>query len=130
MFKAIFLILVMSLFVFGRSNSAFAQAGHMEPKQQAADATSHASEKIIDVGNKICPVSGEKISEKTKATYEYEGKVYNFCCAMCIDAFKKDPEKYIKKVNEELKAEQNNAAPASQAAEPSMPRGMHQGHQH
>lgn len=56
-----------------------------------------------DVGNKICPVTGEKINEKTKATYEYEGKIYNFCCAMCIDTFKKDPQKYIKKVEEEIR---------------------------
>lgn len=53
-----------------------------------------------DVGNKICPVTGEKIDEKTKATYEYQGKIYNFCCPMCIDEFKKDPEKYIKKIKE------------------------------
>jgi len=58
-----------------------------------------------DIGNKICPVTGEKIDEKTKATYEYQGKAYNFCCPMCIDEFKKDPQKYIKKVEEELKAE-------------------------
>jgi len=38
-----------------------------------------SSKDIVDVGNKICPVSGEKIDEKMKATYEYEGKVYNFC---------------------------------------------------
>jgi len=63
-----------------------------------------ASTKAVNVGNKICPISGEGIEEETKATYEYEGKVYNFCCAMCIDAFKKDPQKYIKKVNQGLQA--------------------------
>lgn len=50
------------------------------------------------VGNTICPVSGEAINEEAKATYEYEGKVYNFCCAACIDDFKKDPQSYIKKM--------------------------------
>ncbi|MBU4311747.1 MAG: YHS domain-containing protein [Candidatus Omnitrophica bacterium] len=55
----------------------------------------------VDVGNKICPVSGEEIYEEMKATYEHEGKIYNFCCAMCIDEFKKDPEKYIEKIEEE-----------------------------
>ena len=50
------------------------------------------------VGNKICPVSGDKIDEKTKATYEYNGKIYNFCCPMCVEEFKKDPEKYIEKM--------------------------------
>ncbi|MCL4476025.1 MAG: YHS domain-containing protein [Nitrospirae bacterium] len=50
------------------------------------------------VGNEICPVSGEKIDEKMKQTYEYKGKIYNFCCPMCIEEFKKDPEKYIEKM--------------------------------
>lgn len=46
---------------------------------------------------KICPVSGDKIDEKTAQTYKYEykGKIYNFCCQMCLEEFKKDPEKYI-----------------------------------
>ena len=62
------------------------------------------SGEAVNVGNKICPVSGEKIGEKLKATYEYNGKVYNFCCASCIDEFKNDPTKYIKKVEVELQA--------------------------
>ncbi len=53
-----------------------------------------------DAGNTVCPVTGEKIDAKTKATYEYQGKIYNFCCPMCIDEFKKDPDKYINKTKE------------------------------
>ncbi len=34
------------------------------------------------IGNEICPVSGETIDEKMKQTYEYKGKIYNFCCPM------------------------------------------------
>ena len=52
------------------------------------------------IGNTICPVTGEKINDKAKATYEYQGKIYNFCCPMCVDRFKKEPDKYIKKINE------------------------------
>lgn len=58
-----------------------------------------------DTGNTICPVTGEKIDPQNKATYEYEGKIINFCCPACIEEFKKDPEKYIKKIDEELKSE-------------------------
>jgi YHS domain-containing protein len=47
--------------------------------------------------NKVCPVSAKKIDERTKVTYQYEGKAYNFCCGSCVEEFKKDPEKYIKK---------------------------------
>ena len=50
---------------------------------------------------KICPVSGQKSDEKTKVTYNYKGETYNFCCTICIDDFKKDPEKYIKKIEQE-----------------------------
>ncbi len=130
MFKKTFMVIIAGLFAVGISKISFAQTGHMEHNKQAADAVSHASQQVTDAGNQICPVSGEKINEKTKATYGYKGKVYNFCCAMCIDEFKKDPAKYIKKVDEELKAKQKNAAAASQATEPAIHKEMHQGHQH
>ena len=35
--------------------------------------------------------------ESMKATYEHDGKIYNFCCPMCIDDFKRNPEKYAAK---------------------------------
>ncbi len=54
------------------------------------------SAKAIDVGNKICPVMGDKIDPKSKITYEYNGKIYHFCCPGCIEEFKKNPEKYIR----------------------------------
>ncbi len=91
----------------------------------AAEQTGTAAEiqKAQDMGNKICPVTGEKIEEKLKATYEYEGKVYNFCCPVCIEEFKKDPQKYIKKIEEELKAssaQQDGGRPSKKSAD----RGM------
>ncbi|MCA9405944.1 MAG: TRASH domain-containing protein [Candidatus Omnitrophica bacterium] len=36
---------------------------------------------------------------------EYDGKIYNLCCSMCAKDFQKDPEKFIKKINEELELE-------------------------
>lgn len=47
---------------------------------------------IVDVGNKICPVSGQAVDGKTFT--EYNGKRYGFCCAMCPATFAGDPEKY------------------------------------
>jgi YHS domain-containing protein len=67
-----------------------------------------AATQAVNVGNKICPVMGARIDDKYKVTYEYEGKIYNFCCAMCPQEFKKDPAKYIQKVEEELKAGANS----------------------
>ena len=53
----------------------------------------------LEVGNKICPISGEKIKEGKESKVEYNGKVYNLCCSMCEKDFKKDPEAAIKKLS-------------------------------
>jgi YHS domain-containing protein len=46
-----------------------------------------------------CPVMGGKINKEIFADYDSE-RVY-FCCPMCIDTFKKDPAKYLKKLEVE-----------------------------
>lgn len=56
--------------------------------------------------NKICPVSGEVIKKGEEGTVEYEGKSYNLCCAMCAKDFKKDPKKYVQKIDAMRKKEQ------------------------
>ena len=99
--KKVVCLSVLVFFVFGAVNFSSAMdacgaSGH-EDSAKAAQNKSGA----INVGNKICPVTGDKIDNKTKATYEYKSKIYNFCCPMCTDSFKKDPEKYIKKIEEE-----------------------------
>lgn len=46
-----------------------------------------------------CPVMGGKIN---KAVYaDHEGKRVYFCCGGCIDEFKKDPAKYVKKIEDQ-----------------------------
>jgi YHS domain-containing protein len=45
-----------------------------------------------------CPVLGNKIDKSLYA--DYKGKRVYFCCAGCVDEFKKDPEKYIKKLED------------------------------
>jgi YHS domain-containing protein len=87
------------------------------------------SNKAEDVGNKFCPVSGEEIEESSKATYEYNGKIYNFCCASCIEEFKKDPEKYIKKI-EEMRAQEKNVENKQEKADTKPEMTMHMEHQH
>lgn len=57
----------------------------------------------VEVGNTICPVSGEKVGGMGQVIkHEYNGKIYNLCCAMCAKDFKKDPEKYSKIAEEEV----------------------------
>ncbi|PIP20351.1 MAG: hypothetical protein COX40_05190 [Candidatus Omnitrophica bacterium CG23_combo_of_CG06-09_8_20_14_all_40_11] len=46
----------------------------------------------------ICPVIHEPASKEY--SYTYEGKTYYFCCPMCIEEFKKEPQKYITKIKE------------------------------
>ena len=49
-----------------------------------------------------CPVSGETVKKsEAKATYEYEGTTYYFCCPNCKESFMKDPGKYIGKKESE-----------------------------
>jgi len=97
MYKKIFLFLIAVVLILGSSKISL--AGISEPNIYSGNS--------INVGNKICPVSGEKIEEKMKATYEYNGKVYNFCCEGCIKEFKKNAGKYIKIIDED----KNNPRP-------------------
>ena len=46
-----------------------------------------------------CPVMGGKINKELYA--DHDGKRVYFCCAMCSDSFKKDPQKYIKKLEDD-----------------------------
>lgn len=46
----------------------------------------------------ICPVTHEPALKEY--SYTYEDKTYYFCCPMCIDEFKKEPQKYISKIKE------------------------------
>jgi YHS domain-containing protein len=46
-----------------------------------------------------CPVLGGKIDKNVYADYKGE-RVY-FCCNGCDAGFKKDPEKYLKKMKEQ-----------------------------
>jgi len=45
-----------------------------------------------------CATTGKTMKKsEAKATYEYKGKTYYFCCDGCKEAFVKEPEKYIEK---------------------------------
>ncbi len=96
------LIILIAMFVVNSGFTVYA----VEAQTATGEENNQPSESAaVNIGNKICPVSGDSINEETKATYEYKGKIYNFCCPACIDEFKKNPEKYIQKVEEELKGD-------------------------
>jgi len=49
--------------------------------------------------NATCPVMpGEAVKEKFY--FDYKGERIYFCCRNCIKTFKKNPEKYLKNLNQ------------------------------
>lgn len=116
MFKTSTLIAISLVALFLAAGVVMAQEANKETAAEVTNAVSvstgpAAAEATapettpVSVGNKICPVTGEKIEELGKYTVEYKGKVYNLCCPSCQNDFLRDPDKYIAKVNEELNAE-------------------------
>jgi YHS domain-containing protein len=55
---------------------------------------------------KTCLVSGDNLGEMGKpVTLTYQGQEMKFCCKDCVKTFKKDPDKWIKKLAEAQKKE-------------------------
>jgi YHS domain-containing protein len=52
-----------------------------------------------------CPIRGGAINKNVYT--DYQGKRIYFCCPPCVSDFKKDPEKYMKKFEEEGVALEN-----------------------
>ncbi len=72
------------------------------PMVQVITDKTPSSKDAVEVGNKICPVSGDNVPAPGETgtmgdkpvKIEYKGKIYNLCCLMCVKDFKKNPEKY------------------------------------
>jgi YHS domain-containing protein len=48
-----------------------------------------------------CVVSDEKLGEMGKPyAHEYKGREIKFCCKSCLKDFNKEPDKYVKKLEE------------------------------
>ena len=110
--RIFFMVLWIAVLVAGHVSAVEGQGQHQRGEtadeerksgvveQREEGTTESGEQKAVDVGNKICPVSGMKIGSMGKAVqYTHEGNIYNFCCAGCIGEFKTDPEKYIEKIN-------------------------------
>ena len=80
-------------------------AGSAMAADQAAAPVAAEVAAPVEVGNKICPVSKEKVGQMGEAIkYEYNGKIYNLCCPMCKKDFAKDPAKFSKIAEDEVAA--------------------------
>lgn len=79
------------------------QASKVEPasdhktvsKSEKNHSSTEKSPKQLSVQT-TCPVMGGKINKGLYA--EHEGKRVYFCCGGCSSSFKKNPEKYLKKL--------------------------------
>lgn len=61
------------------------------------------AKEAVNAGNKICPVTGDRIESMGGGTQvEYQGKIYNLCCPGCVETFKKNPDKYIKSIEQQM----------------------------
>ncbi len=87
---------VIGMAMFGGRGTVFAGDGNDRGAATGQAATAEPANK-----GELCPVSGEEVDAKGGIAYEYKGKVYHFCCASCVADFKKDPEKYIKKMKDD-----------------------------
>jgi YHS domain-containing protein len=84
---------------------------------------------------KKCPVMGGGVDKKFFA--DYQGKRVYFCCNACPAMFKKDPAKYIKKLEAEgitldktPRAATTNAPAAGPQGQEESKSDEHSGHQH
>lgn len=69
-------------------------------------APANVEQKAVEVGNKLCPVSGEEVGKMGDAIkVQHNGKIYNLCCSMCVKDFKKDPDKFSKIADDEVAAD-------------------------
>jgi YHS domain-containing protein len=75
-------------------------------------ANAYAADQAVEVPNKICPVSHEEVGKEGMAAHKvtYKGKAYNLCCSMCEKDFNKDPDKYVKMMEEEVAQQKESAA--------------------
>jgi hypothetical protein len=67
----------------------------------ALAADNKADAKIIPYTLKVCVVSGDKLGEMCKPyVFTNDTREIKLCCKSCLKDFKKDPKKYIKKIEE------------------------------
>lgn len=105
--KFVIAIVVLSLGVFVLNNPVCAdeKGSHKGSMMDGEIAAEDTTDGATQVGNAICPVSGEFISdigEGNGVQIEHKGKIYNVCCKFCAKDFKNDPEKFIKIIENNL----------------------------
>ncbi|MFC1569721.1 hypothetical protein ACFL4L_05765, partial [bacterium] len=89
------LLVLMALFtVFAMAQDA------PEVKQEVKKSCGGCQKAVEKVENlqTVCPVMGEEINKDVYV--DHEGSRVYLCCQACVDAFKKDPDTYLKKMKD------------------------------
>jgi len=73
-----------------------------EPQPAATGKAPAAAVAKTEIAQKLCPVTGDAINPDIFV--DYNGRRIYFCCDMCPPQFKKEPEKYLKKLDEQMKS--------------------------
>ncbi|MFH1768850.1 MAG: hypothetical protein ABH858_06800 [Candidatus Omnitrophota bacterium] len=74
---------------------------------------------IVDAQNDMCPVTGQEIPKKRFNT-AYEGKRYWFLTYQAVAEFKKDPERYLRRLEQlEKSGAKSSYTPAERTTTPS-----------
>lgn len=69
-------------------------------KQEGTNAASTSESRAKSYPLETCLVSGEKLGAMgDPIVINHEGQEIKFCCDSCIPKFKKDPAKYLQKLN-------------------------------
>jgi YHS domain-containing protein len=100
----------------GAAGSAWAGEGHEHPAgheaaMPKAEATQDEAE-VTPYPLDYCPVSGEKLGGEMGEPFVmvYEGREVKFCCKGCVKDFKKDPEKFLAKIDTAVEAQEDEKA--------------------
>ncbi len=99
---------------------AQAHEGHKKEKDQSKDSAQAAADYPVD----YCVVSGDKLEDGDMGapinhTYKQEGKpdrLVRLCCKDCVREFNKDPEKFLKMIDDASAAKAKGEKPAAPAA--------------
>jgi len=113
MFKLLLVVIGIMVLTAGtvEAKSVLGSAKNLVKKIEAKKI---APKKIKKIDQKICPVMGGRIN--TSLYYTYKGRKIYVCCGGCIPVIKKNPEKYLKKVQKDIEITKKKAKAALDAA--------------
>lgn len=92
--------------------SAVAMAADAPAKKKPRPATRPSTAAaLVPYPLKTCIVSGEEFGGDMgdPVVIEYQGREIKFCCSSCVKKFNKDPEKYVKAMDDKAKEQKEKA---------------------